>query len=169
MCLIRVVAKLFRIVVPSLLPETPSGNKKCGERTPLTIPLGRLASHRYRMDSPTQYGSVFWRILLCREAEIILCRPFWVNAMLFQWGGKDRFTPRRLRPNSYDATPTKSISTIKKNPFKRINVFYTMNYGAEIFSATLLSDVHLTKSRKSDLEWNRSRSSGSRSDKDTHR
>lgn len=50
-------------------------------------------------------------------------------------------------------------------------ILHFMNYGneAEIFSATLISDVHLTKSRKSDLEWNRSRSSGSRSDKDTHR
>ncbi len=24
-------------------------------------------------------------------AEIILCRPFWVNTMLIQWGGKDHF------------------------------------------------------------------------------
>ncbi len=64
--------------------ETQSGNKKCRETTPLAIPLGRFASHRYRTDSPTQYGSVFRRILLCRAAEMILCRPFWVNTMLFQ-------------------------------------------------------------------------------------
>ncbi len=72
--------------------------------------VGSFGQSKIPYGQSTQYGSVFWRILLCRAAETILCRPFWVNTMLFQWGGKNRFPPRWLRPHSYDTTPTKSIS-----------------------------------------------------------
>ncbi len=87
------------------------------------------------MDSPTQY--VFLWILPCLVAEIILCRPFWVNTMLFQWGGKDRFSPRQLRDTDqvYNVTPQfysiKLLSKIKlitkTNNWTYINVITTLN------------------------------------------